>query len=125
MSSAIAPSATMCGALRMALLSSQAAATPGVQSAMSKGIGMPVLSGQHRVGCMDVMPLCKGDDSGLLFRLFYPTEANPDSRYHYPPWLPNELYAKGLLSNERLQQAVGTRATIEAFGPLTSVLRGE
>jgi len=109
----------------MALLSGQAAAMPGVQSAMSKGIGMPVPSGQHRVGCMDVMPLCKGDDSGLLFRLFYPTEANPDSRYHYPPWLPSELYAKGLLSNERLQQAVGTRATIEAFGPLTSMLRGE
>jgi len=118
-------SAVIRGALRMVLLSDQATARAGVRSVMSKGIGMPVLSGQDQVGCVDVMPLCKGDDSGLLLRLYYPTEATSDSGYHYPLWLPNELYAKGLLSNERLQLAVGTRATIEAFGPLTSVLRGE
>ena len=40
------------------------------------------------------MPLCKGDDSGLLFRLYYPTEATPDSGYQYAAWLPNELYHK-------------------------------
>ena len=119
-------SAIMRGALRMALLSNQAAATPGVKrSVMSKGMGIPAPSGQHQVGCVDVMPLCKGDDNGLLFRLYYPTEATSDSGYHYPPWLPNELYAKGLLCNERLQQAVGTRGAIEAFEPLVSVLRGE
>jgi len=58
----------------MMLLSGQAAALPGMKwSIMSKGIGLPVPSGQHQVGCVDVVPLCKGDDSGLLFRLYYPT----------------------------------------------------
>ena len=64
---------------------------------MFRGIGLPAPSGQHRVGCVDVMPLCPGEDSGLLFRLYYPTEATPGSRYHYAPWLPNKLYAKGYL----------------------------
>ena len=60
---------------------------------MFKSIGLPVPSGPHQVGCVDVMPLCKGDDSGLLFRLYYPTEATPDSAgYRYAAWLPNELY---------------------------------
>ena len=43
-----------------------------------QGIGLSILSGQHQVGCVDMMPLCKGDDSGLLF---YPIEANLVCRY--------------------------------------------
>ena len=62
-----------------------------------RGIGLLAPSGQHRVGCVDVMPLCPGEEKGLLFRLYYPTEATPDSGYQYAPWLPNKLYAKGYL----------------------------
>ena len=73
---------------------------------MFKGIGLPTPSGQHRVGCVDVMPLCPGEESGLLFRLYYPTEATPDSGYQYPPWLPNKLYAKGYLLFKRYSSLV-------------------
>ncbi|XP_065898491.1 platelet-activating factor acetylhydrolase-like [Dysidea avara] len=80
---------------------------------MFKSIGLPVPSGPHQVGCVDVMPLCKGDDSGLLFRLYYPTEATPDSAgYRYAAWLPNELYltlyAKGheMLAKEQKAAAL-------------------
>ena len=91
------------------------------KSGMFKGIGIPVPSGQHQVGCVDVMPLCKGDDSGLLFRLYYPSEATPDSEYHYPPWLPDSCYAKGyILQSMRLPSLVAG-----AVGSLASVLCGE
>jgi len=91
------------------------------QSGIFKGIGIPVPSGQHQVGCVDVMPLRKGDDSGLLFRLYYPTEATPDSGYPYPPWLPDSCYAKGYIL-----QRVGLPSLVAgAIGSLASVLCGE
>ena len=67
------------------------------RAGLIKGIGLPAPSGPHRVGCVDVMPLCPGEEKGLLFRLYYPTEATPDSGYHYAPWLPNKIYAKGYM----------------------------
>ncbi|XP_065898486.1 platelet-activating factor acetylhydrolase-like [Dysidea avara] len=89
------------------------------QSGMLQGIGLPVPSGPHQVGCVDVMPLCKGDDSGLLFRLYYPTEATPDSGYHYPPWLPDNSYSTGFLLYKRFPYfAAGV------LGPLTNMLLG-
>ena len=102
---------------------SESSAARWKKSGMFKGIGIPVPSGQHQVGCVDVMPLCKGDDtdSGLLFRLYYPTEATPDSEYHYPPWLPDSCYAKGyILQSMRLPSLVAG-----AVGSLASVLCGE
>ena len=83
---------------------------------MFKGIGLPIPSGQYRVGCVDVMPLCPGEERGLLFRLYYPTEATPDSGYHYPPWLPNKLYAKGYLLFKRYSSFVA--------GALGSLING-
>ena len=71
-----------------------------------KGIGLPVPSGQHRVGCVDVMSLCPSEETGILFRLYYPTEATPDSGYHYAPWLPNKLYATGYLLFRRYSPLV-------------------
>ena len=56
------------------------------QSSIFQGIGLPVPSGQHQVGCVDVMPLCKGDDSGLLFRLYYPTDATGFLLYRKFPY---------------------------------------
>ena len=96
---------------------SSTAKTPGWRkTGMFKGIGLPVPNGEHQVGCVDVMPLCKGDDSGLLFRLYYPTEANPDSGYHYPPWLPDSCYAKGYMlhkfSSSVVAAAVGSFASL-------------
>ena len=96
--------------------SSAATKDPGWRKAgMFKGIGLPVPSGPHQVGSVDVMPLCKGDDSGLLFRLYYPTEATPDSGYHYPPWLPDSCYAKGYMLQKMpsfVAGAVGSLATM-------------
>ena len=89
------------------------------QSGMLQGIGLPVPSGQHQVGCVDVMPLCKGDDSGLLFRLYYPTEATPDSGYQYTAWLPDNSYTTGFLLFKRLPHFVAG-----VLGPLTNMLLG-
>ena len=83
-----------------------AAASGWRRTGILRGIGLSVPSGQHRVGCVDVMPLCPGEETGLLFRLYYPTEAPPDSGYHYPPWLPNKLYAKGYLLFKRYSSVV-------------------
>ena len=85
-----------------------------------QGIGLPTPSGQHRVGCVDVMPLCPGEESGLLFRLYYPTEATSDSGYQYPPWLPNKLYAKGYLMHKMHSSLVAG-----ALGSLLNALYGE
>ena len=87
---------------------------------MFKGIGLPIPSGKHRVGCVDVMPLCPGEESGLLFRLNYPTEATPDSGYHYPPWLPNKLYAKGYMLFKRYSSLVAG-----ALGSLVTTFCGK
>ena len=90
------------------------------RSGIFKGIGLPVPSGQHQVGCVDVMPLCKGDDSGLLFRLYYPTEANPDSGYQYATWLPDRLYAKGYMLFKKYSSLVAG-----FLGLLTNLASGE
>ena len=83
------------------------AVAPGwKRTGMFKGIGLPSPSGQHRIGCVDVMPLCPGEEKGLLFRLYYPTEATPDSGYQYAPWLPNKLYAKGYMLFKRYSSVV-------------------
>ena len=87
---------------------------PGWKMAgLIKGIGLPAPSGQHRVGCVDVMPLCPGEEKGLLFRLYYPTEATPDSGYQYAPWLPNKIYAKGYMVYKKHSSLVaGTLGTL-------------
>ena len=85
-----------------------------------KGIGLPSPSGQHRVGCVDVLPLCPGEESGLLFRLYYPTEATADSGYHYPPWLPNKIYATGYLVYKKHSSLVAG-----ALGSLFNALCGK
>ena len=85
-----------------------------------KGIGLPSPSGKHRVGCVDVLPLCPGEESGLLFRLYYPTEATADSGYHYPPWLPNKIYATGYLVYKKHSSLVAG-----ALGSLFNVLCGK
>ena len=90
------------------------------RTGMFKGIGLPIPSGQYRVGCVDVMPLCPGEERGLLFRLYYPTEATPDSGYHYPPWIPNKLYAKGYLLYKTHSSMVAG-----ALGPLLDALCGK
>ena len=97
-----------------------AAASGWRKTGMFKGIGLPVPSGKHRVGCVDVMPLCPGEESGLLFRLYYPTEATPDSGYHYPPWLPNKLYAKGYMLFKRYSSLVAG-----ALGSLVTTFCGK
>jgi len=102
-------------------MASAAAVSHGWRKAgIFKGIGLPVPSGQHQVGCVDVMPLCKGDDSGLLFRLYYPTEATPDSGYHYSSWLPDKLYAKGYMLFKRYSTLVAG-----FLGSLTNIFFGE
>ena len=103
------------------------AVAPGWRrTGMFKGIGMPTPSGQHRVGCVDVMPLCPGEEKGLLFRLYYPTEATPDSGYQYAPWLPNKLYAKGYMLFKRYSSVVaGVIGTVISsfFGKQITVLK--
>jgi len=72
-----------------------------------------------------MMPLCKGDDSGLLFHFYYPTEATPDSGYQYVAWLPNELYhkfyAKGY-NHEDQMLAKGQYMEVVLFDHVTHLL---
>ena len=60
------------------------------------GPGLPVPSGQYRVGCVDCMHHLDGDTRGsLLLRLHYPTEAEPEEGYSYTNWYPHHRYIQG------------------------------
>ena len=66
-------------------------------SGLVKGRGIPSPSGEHRVGCVDLMHQLEGDDRGLLIRIHYPTQALPNSGYEYSLWYPHPKYIRGLL----------------------------
>ena len=68
-----------------------------------KGPGIPVPTGQYRVGCVDFMHHFKGDRRGsLLFRLHYPTQARPEEGYAYATWYPHNQYIQRYLEFEGL-----------------------
>ena len=61
-----------------------------------KGPGLPALSGQYTVGCVDFMHKLEGDSDGLLVRLFYPTiPLQERAGYQYAKWIPDRRYMKG------------------------------
>ena len=61
-----------------------------------KGPGLPALSGQYTVGCVDLMHKLQGDSDGLLVRLFYPTipRLQEGAGYQYAKWIPDKRYLK-------------------------------
>lgn len=94
-------------------------AEPWTRSGIVKGIGIPAPSGGRSVGCVDLMHKVnpqqdltslsihlslhhylgqfEGDDhGGLLVRLFYPAQLNPNqppgSPSTYAPWNPHKRY---------------------------------
>ena len=71
-------------------------------SGLIKGAGIPAPTGQHAVGCVDLMHKLDGDSDGLLVRLFYPTAvAAPrgadGALYQYAKWTPHKRYTKGFM----------------------------
>ena len=61
---------------------------------------VPLPSGPYKViGCRDIMTGTKGKDSGILVRLYYPTNDQErdiqDQHLFWPNWLPHEKYRKG------------------------------
>ena len=82
-----------------------------------KGAGIPPPSGDHRVGCVDLMHQFEGDTLGLLVRLFYPTDAEPGGVYQYSNWLSHKRYIRGILDYIKVSAAgVLTTFTSKVFG---------
>ena len=69
---------------------------------MIKGTGIPAPTGQHAVGCVDLMHKLEGDGDGLLVRLFYPAASlSPQGAAaevrQYAKWAPHKRYYKGFM----------------------------
>ena len=75
---------------------------PWKASGLLKGIGIPSPSGQHAVGCVDLMHHLDGDSQGgLLVRLFYPANAS-EGIHRYADWTPNKRYIKGYMDFKKV-----------------------
>ena len=61
------------------------------QSGMYKDTSIPVPTGKHEVGCVDLM------HRDLLVRMFYPTDPGLTGVHEYTQWLPNSMYAQGFI----------------------------
>ena len=61
------------------------------QSGTYKETSIPVPTGKHEVGCVDLM------HRDLLVRMFYPTDPGLTGVHEYTQWLPNSMYAQGFI----------------------------
>ena len=90
------------------LMASRSVHHPGVyawnRSGFIKGAGIPVPSGPHNVGCVDVMHQFEGETLGVLVRLFYPTGAEPGT-HQYANWLSHKRYIRGILDYIKVSAA--------------------
>lgn len=70
-------------------------------SGLLKGAGIPAPTGQHTVGCVDLMHRAnQEDDSDSVFvRLFYPSVRLQEGAagHEYAKWTPHKRYTKGFL----------------------------
>ena len=85
----------MKGVAWKAVSSSAAMASKSVadwrQSGTYKDTSIPVPTGKHEVGCVDLM------HRDLLVRMFYPTDPGLTGVHEYTQWLPNSMYAQGFI----------------------------
>ena len=80
-----------------------ATSEPWKAGGLLKGIGIPAPSGQHAVGCVDLMHHLDGDSQGgLLVRLFYPANA-AEGIHRYADWTPNKRYIKGYMDFRKVK----------------------
>ena len=70
-------------------------------SGLLKGAGIPAPTGQHTVGCVDLMHRVneEGDGYSVFVRLFYPSIPLREGAagYEYAKWTPHKRYIKGFL----------------------------
>ena len=76
-------------------------------SGLLKGAGIPAPTGQHTVGCVDLMHRVnlEEDSDSVFVRLFYPSiplQEGPTG-YEYAKWTPHKRYTKGFLEFNKIK----------------------